>query len=147
MYLILNIFPWKLSGLLRLPWGFPVWKASLGKRLMTDDLIKRRIIIVDKCSCKFSSETISYLLFCCPFARTREPYYQFVSSFFWGSMGWISSLLEEVNAHHKSFWYGGLTFWHERNNQSFNKTRFWIRYIFKIFVRMVCFGQSTIVIC
>jgi hypothetical protein len=49
--------------------AFFVWTAALGKILTTENLRKRRVIILDWCCmCKSSGESVNHLLVHCPVA-------------------------------------------------------------------------------
>jgi hypothetical protein len=50
--------------------AFFIWTAALGKILTTDNLRKRRVIILDwYCMCKTSGESVNHLLLHCPIAQ------------------------------------------------------------------------------
>ena len=49
--------------------AFFSWSASLGKILKTDNLLKRRVIVLDWCyMCKRCGESVDHLLLHCPVA-------------------------------------------------------------------------------
>ena len=49
--------------------GFSAWSASLGKILTTDNLCKRRVLVLDWCyMCKRFGESVDHLLLLCPIA-------------------------------------------------------------------------------
>uniref|UniRef100_A0A2N9HDV0 Reverse transcriptase zinc-binding domain-containing protein n=1 Tax=Fagus sylvatica TaxID=28930 RepID=A0A2N9HDV0_FAGSY len=65
-------FPWRLMWKAKVPSrvAFFIWTASLGKILTTDNLRKRRVIILDWCClCKVDGESINHLLLHCLVAR------------------------------------------------------------------------------
>jgi exonuclease III len=64
-------FPWKSVWKAKVPSrvAFFVWTAALGKILTTENLRKRRVIILDWCCmCKSSGESVNHLLVHCPVA-------------------------------------------------------------------------------
>uniref|UniRef100_A0A2N9GTW6 Reverse transcriptase domain-containing protein n=1 Tax=Fagus sylvatica TaxID=28930 RepID=A0A2N9GTW6_FAGSY len=64
-------FPWKCVWRAKVPLrvAFFTWTAALGKILTTDNLRKRRVIILDWCCmCKSSGESTNHLLLHCPVA-------------------------------------------------------------------------------
>ena len=64
-------FPWKCVWRAKVPprVAFFTWTAALGKILTTDNLRKRRVIILDWCCmCKSSGESTNHLLLHCPVA-------------------------------------------------------------------------------
>ena len=63
--------PWKSIWKSKAPprVAFFVWTAALGRILTTDNLRRRRVIVLDYCwLCKRSGESISHLLLHCSFA-------------------------------------------------------------------------------
>jgi hypothetical protein len=66
-------FPWKSVWRTQAPSraAFFAWSAVLGKILTTENLRKRKIIIVDRCYlCKRDGETVDHLLLHCDMAST-----------------------------------------------------------------------------
>jgi hypothetical protein len=64
-------FPWKSVWRTQAPLrtAFFTWSAALGKILTIDNLRKRHIIIVDKCSlCKRDGESVDHILLHCDVA-------------------------------------------------------------------------------
>jgi hypothetical protein len=64
--------PWKCVWKAKVPSrvAFFIWTVALGKILTTDNLRKRRVIILDWCSmCKASGESVNHLLMHCSIAR------------------------------------------------------------------------------
>uniref|UniRef100_A0A2N9HXJ9 Reverse transcriptase domain-containing protein n=1 Tax=Fagus sylvatica TaxID=28930 RepID=A0A2N9HXJ9_FAGSY len=64
-------FPWKSVWKAKVPLrvAFFVWTTALGKILTTENLRKRRVIILDWCCmCKSSGESVNHLLVHCPVA-------------------------------------------------------------------------------
>ena len=64
-------FPWKCVWKAKVPprVAFFTWTAALGKILTTENLRKRRVIILDWCCmCKSSGESTNHLLLHCPVA-------------------------------------------------------------------------------
>jgi hypothetical protein len=67
-----SYFPWRSVWKAKVPSrvAFFLWTATLGKILTTDNLRKRRIIILDWCCmCKADGESVNHLLLHCPVAR------------------------------------------------------------------------------
>ena len=61
-------FPWRMIWQLKIPprVAFFSWSASLGKILTTDNLRKRRLIVLDWCyMCKRCRESVDHLLLHC----------------------------------------------------------------------------------
>ncbi|KAK9995838.1 hypothetical protein SO802_020524 [Lithocarpus litseifolius] len=64
-------FPWRMVWQAKVPSrvAFFSWSASLGKILTTDNLRKRRVIVLDWCyMCKGCGESVDHLLLHCPIA-------------------------------------------------------------------------------
>jgi hypothetical protein len=64
-------FPWRLVWKAKVPSrvAFFIWTASLGKILTTDNLRRRRVIILDWCClCKADGKSVNHLLLHCPVA-------------------------------------------------------------------------------
>ena len=64
-------FPWRMIWQLKVPprVAFFSWSASLGKVLTTNNLRKRRVIVLDWCyMCKRCAESVDHLLLHCSIA-------------------------------------------------------------------------------
>jgi len=65
------LFPWKSIWQTKVPLKvvFFAWVAALGKIITLDNLIKRQVIVIDRCCmCKKSGESVDHLLFHCEVA-------------------------------------------------------------------------------
>ena len=65
-------FPWRHVWKAKVPSrvAFFIWTTSLGEILTTDNLRRRRVIILDWCClCKANGESVNHLLLHCPVAR------------------------------------------------------------------------------
>ena len=61
-------FPWRMIWQSKVPprVAFFSWSASLGKILTTDNLRKRRVMVLDRCNmCKRCGESVDHLLLHC----------------------------------------------------------------------------------
>ena len=64
-------YPWRMIWQLKVSprIAFFSWSTSLGKILTTDNLRKRRVLVLDWCyMCKSCGESLDHLLFHCPIA-------------------------------------------------------------------------------
>ena len=66
-----KVFPWKKVWKSKAPSkvSFFLWTAAMGKILTTENLRKRRLVVIDWCCmCKRDGESVAHLLLHCPIA-------------------------------------------------------------------------------
>ncbi len=66
-----KVFPWKKVWKSKAPSkvSFFLWTAAMGKILTTENLRKRRLVVIDWCCmCKRDGESVAHLLLQCPIA-------------------------------------------------------------------------------
>jgi hypothetical protein len=83
-------FPWKSIWWTKVPLkvAFFAWTVALGKILTLDNLIKKQVIVIDRCCmCKINGESVDHLLLHCEVARAL--WNAIISRF---SLSWVMPL-------------------------------------------------------
>ena len=128
-----GIFPWKCVWKAKVPprVAFFMWTAALGKILTTENLRKRRVIMLDWCCmCKSSGKSVNHLLMHCPIAQELWNMVLILFGLFWVMPQDVIDLLNCWNGNRGKSEAGKIwkmipqclmwCLWRERNDRTFN---------------------------